>query len=68
MIVGMPDINRFHISYDAWDRKLVFPAQANLKIKAAQVIKGGEMANMDCQIFQAHPLDCGLGSSFTIGS
>ena len=68
MIIGMPDINRFHISYCSWERKLIFPGQANLKIKTSQVIKGGEMANVECQIFQANHMDSGLGSSFTIGS
>ena len=68
MIIGMPDINRFHISYCSWERKLIFPGQANLKIKTSQVIKGGEMANVECQIFQANYMDAGLGSSFTIGS
>ena len=68
MIIGMPDINKFHLSYDSWDRKIIFPGQANLKIKTAKVIKGGELANVECQIFQANPMDGGLGSSFTIGS
>ena len=68
MIIGMPDINRFRISYDAEYRRLVHPGQGLLKVRTAKVIKGGEMASVDCQIFQANPLDCGLGSSFTIGS
>ena len=68
MIIGMPDINRFRISYDADHRKLVFPGQAHLKVRTSQILKGGEMANVECQIFQANPYDCGLGSSFTIGS
>ena len=55
MIIGMPDINKFRISYDADHRKLVFPGQAHLKVRTSQVIKGGEMANVECQIFQANP-------------
>ena len=65
MIIGMPDINRFHISYCSWERKLIFPGQANLKIKTSKVIKGGEMANVECQIFQANYMDCGRAFTTT---
>ena len=59
MIIGMPDINRFHISYCSWERKLIFPGQANLKIKTSQVIKGGKMGVHQFQhphhrVFQVH--------------
>ena len=68
LIVGMPDINKFRISYDAARRKLIFAGQGNLNVKTSKVLKGGEFAEVECVISAANPKDEGLASDFTIGS
>ena len=68
LIVGMPEINKFKISYDATRKRLVFAGHALLKVKTGKVLKAHEMATVDCVIEPGNPLDWRLPSSFTIGT
>ena len=64
----MPEMNTFKISYDAVRKRLVFAGHTPLKVRTGKVLKGHEMAPVDCYIEPGNPLDWRLPSSFTIGT
>ena len=68
LIVGMPEINTFGISYDAKRRKLTFAGHALLKIRTSKVLQSQELAQVDCYIEPGNPLDWKMPSTFTIGT